>query len=94
VVLAGLRADPDASKGQVEATVEVVASATRHVIATTVTTVVGFTPLLCAGGGFWPPMVISIAGGVTGSTLLALYFVPSLHQVVAKIRHAENRKNA
>ena len=51
----------------------------RHVLATTITTVAGFMPLLVAGGGFWPPLAIAIAGGVFGATLLALYFVPAAY---------------
>ena len=34
------------------------------------------------GGGFWPPLAITIAGGVGGATVLALYFVPSLYLVL------------
>ncbi|MGF1491376.1 MAG: efflux RND transporter permease subunit [Microcoleaceae cyanobacterium] len=76
VVLAALQEDPEASLGNRRAAREVVIRATRHVIATTLTTMVGFVPLLLGGGGFWPPLAVAIAGGVGGATLLALYFVP------------------
>lgn len=82
VVLAAVREDERASAGDVRAIREVVVHSTRHVLATTVTTIAGFLPLLIAGGGFWPPLVIAIAGGVAGSTLLALYFVPAAFLVV------------
>ncbi|MBT9311497.1 efflux RND transporter permease subunit [Leptothoe kymatousa] len=79
VVLAALRDDPLARKGDPAATRHVVVKATRHVVATTVTTIIGFTPLLLDSTGFWPPLAISIAGGLSGATLLALYFIPSAH---------------
>jgi len=80
VVLASIRANPFAVKGDVEATVDEVMHATRHVVATTLTTMAGFTPLILDGGAFWPPMAVAIAGGVSGATLLALVLVPSLHR--------------
>lgn len=82
VVLAAIRDDEDAKTGDRAAVRRVVARSTRHVIATTITTMAGFMPLLLAGGGFWPPLAISIAGGVAGATILALYFVPSAYLLV------------
>jgi multidrug efflux pump subunit AcrB len=79
VVLAAIRANPLASEGNITQLVDVVSSSTRHIIVTTVTTIVGFTPLIITGGEFWPPLAITISGGVAGATFLALYFVPSLH---------------
>ena len=52
----------------------------RNVLATSLTTIAGFTPLVLAGGGFWPPLAIAIAGGVGGATLLALTFVPGTYR--------------
>ncbi|PQO28543.1 AcrB/AcrD/AcrF family protein [Bremerella cremea] len=83
VVLAALREDDKAREGDPLAVREVVMKGTRHVVATTATTVVGFLPLVLAGGGFWPPLAISIAGGVVGATMLALTFVPTVHMVFA-----------
>ena len=77
VVLTALNADPQAAQGDAEAILHVTLHETRHVLATTFTTIGGFLPLILAGGGFWPPMAIAIAGGVVGCTLLALFFVPS-----------------
>ncbi|MEM9009061.1 MAG: efflux RND transporter permease subunit, partial [Cyanobacteria bacterium P01_F01_bin.86] len=86
VVLAALREDPLARKGDAAATRQVVLKATRHVVATTVTTIVGFTPLLMDSTGFWPPLAIAIAGGLGGATLLALYFIPSAHLLLHRPR--------
>ncbi len=79
VVLAALREDPQARLGDVKATIHVVRKATRHVIATTVTTIIGFVPLMLDTTGFWPPLAIAIAGGLGGATLLALYFIPAAY---------------
>lgn len=82
VVLAALREDPAARQGDVVAVREVVLHATRHVVATSLTTMAGFAPLVMAGGGFWPPLAVAIAGGVGGATLLALYVVPAAYILV------------
>jgi multidrug efflux pump subunit AcrB len=58
----------------------VVSGCTRHILATTLTTVVGFSPLIINGGAFWPPLAITIAGGVAGATILALYFAPTMYR--------------
>ncbi|MEO1620209.1 MAG: efflux RND transporter permease subunit, partial [Cyanobacteria bacterium J06632_3] len=79
VVIAALREDSLARIGDVKATVQVVLKATRHVAATTVTTIIGFVPLMLDSTGFWPPLAIAIAGGLGGATLLALYFIPAAH---------------
>lgn len=89
-VLAALQADDRVLAGDVEATVDVVFRSTRHVLATTVTTVAGFLPLLIAGGGFWPPLAISIAGGVLGASVLALFFVPAAYRLLM-VRRAHAR---
>ncbi len=82
VVLAALREDARARTGDVDAIVDVVARSSRHVLATTFTTIAGFLPLILGGGGFWPPMAITIAGGVGGATLLALIFAPSAYTLM------------
>ena len=79
VVLAAIREDDRARDGDRDAMKRVVARSTRHVLATTLTTIAGFIPLLVGGGGFWPPLAITIAGGVGGATILALYFAPALY---------------
>ena len=86
VVLAGLMACPRARRGDIAATIDVVMHSTRHILATTLTTIAGFAPLLWSGGGFWPPLAIAIAGGVGGATLLALYFIPAVYLLTTKFR--------
>ena len=79
VVLAAIRDDELARSGSPKAIADVVLRSTRHVLATTLTTIAGFIPLLMAGGGFWPPLATAIAGGVSGATVLALFFGPSCY---------------
>ena len=86
VVLAALKADPATRQGNYKAAIEIVVHATRHVIATTLTTTIGFVPLLLDGGGFWPPLAVIISGGIGGATLLALYFVPSAYLLLVRRR--------
>ncbi len=79
VVLAAIRGDDEARAGNRDAIRRVVRGSTRHVVATTFTTIAGFLPLLLGGGGFWPPLAVTIAGGVSGATLLALCFSPAAY---------------
>lgn len=82
VVLAAIREDELARAGDADALASVVLRSTRHVLATTLTTIAGFIPLLLAGGGFWPPLATAIAGGVSGATILALFFGPSCYALL------------
>ena len=68
---------PLASQGDPLAVRKVVVHSTRHVLATSMTTVAGFMPLILGGGGFWPPLATAISGGVIGATLLALVLIPA-----------------
>jgi multidrug efflux pump subunit AcrB len=77
MVLTELRHDPGAAAGDPAAVRDVVVRSTRHVLSTSITTIVGFVPLVVAGGEFWPPLSIVIAAGVGGATLLALYLAPA-----------------
>ena len=53
---------------------------TRHILSTTLTTIGGFLPLLLfVGGDFWPSLSIVLAGGVGGSMILALLFIPAVY---------------
>ncbi len=83
VVLAAILEDPEASIGNRRAIRQVVMGSTRHVVATTLTTMIGFVPLLVQGGSFWPPLAVAVAGGVGGSTLVALYLVPCCYLLLA-----------
>jgi multidrug efflux pump len=93
VVLAAIRKHPEARAGVPAAVCDVVVKATRHVLSTTLTTVTGFTPLLIAGGAFWPPLAVSIAGGVIGATLLALVLAPSAY-ILLMCPRCEFERNA
>ena len=87
VVLAAIRNDPQARKGNRRAMVKMIIRSTRHVLTTTITTVMGFIPLFLDGGEFWPPLAICIAGGVSGATLLALFFVPCAYLLLIERNH-------
>ena len=93
IVLSALNEHPQAREGDRTAVENVVVKATRHVVTTTVTTIAGFIPLLINGGPFWRPLAIAITGGISGSSLLALYFVPAIYLMIkrrnktAKDRH-------
>lgn len=90
VVLDALANHPGAKTGNRKAIQEVVLHSTRHVLTTTLTTAIGFVPLLLSGGEFWPPLAVAIAGGVIGATLLALYFIPSAYCLL-KARSTKKR---
>ncbi|MGK7957592.1 MAG: efflux RND transporter permease subunit [Crocosphaera sp.] len=79
VVLAAIKEDTKAKQGDPQAIGEVVLHSTRHVLTTTLTTMIGFAPLLLDGGQFWPPLAVVLTGGIAGATLLALYFVPCVY---------------
>ncbi len=89
VVLAAIRADEDACRGDLDALQRVVMRSTRHVLSTTLTTTAGFLPLLLFGGPFWAPLAISIAGGVSGCTLLALYYIPAAYVLLTRKQRAQ-----
>ena len=77
VIIAELKGDKLAVQGDSSAIIKGVQSCTRHITSTTITTVGGFLPLILAGGGFWPPFAIAIAGGTVLTTLLSFLFVPA-----------------
>lgn len=84
IVLSALKADPHAREADDGAILDVVVGATRHIIATTLTTIGGFLPLILWGGIFWPPLAIAVAGGMIGATLLALFFVPPMFTIIVR----------
>ncbi|MGS0728710.1 efflux RND transporter permease subunit, partial [Shewanella sp. 0m-11] len=77
VILAELEEVPATRNGDTHLIVELVSSCGRHIGSTTITTIGGFLPLIIAGGGFWPPFAIAIAGGTLLTTLLSLVWVPT-----------------
>ena len=82
VILAELEDMPDKRVASIDAIVTVVSSCGRHIGSTTITTIGGFLPLIIAGGGFWPPFAIAIAGGTALTTLLSLVWVPTMYQLL------------
>ena len=91
VVLSAISNHPIAKTGNPKAIQKVVLHSTRHVLTTTLTTAIGFVPLLLSGGEFWPPLAVAIAGGVVGATLLALYFVPAAYYLI-KLRFGKKNR--
>ncbi len=81
VVLTAIHDDELSSRGNISAMVDVIVRSTRHVLSTTLTTTAGFIPLVLSGGGFWPPLAVTISGGVLGATLLALTYIPCVYVI-------------
>lgn len=77
VIQSELRGMKDARAGNADAVVEGVMKTGRHIVSTTITTVGGFTPLILAGGAFWPPFAVAIAGGAFLSMIVSFYFAPA-----------------
>ena len=90
VVLASIREPQVQTIDSVRASV---VDNTRHILSTTFTTIVGFTPLFLFGGDFWSPVAIAISGGVAGATILALIFVPSVYVLLFRLRTPEAYDN-
>lgn len=77
VIIAEFKLNPKAANGESEAIISSVQACTRHITSTTITTVGGFLPLILAGGGFWPPFAVAVAGGTVLTTVLSFIFVPA-----------------
>ena len=58
----------------------------RHILSTTITTVGGFMPLILAGGEFWPPFAVAIAGGAGLSMIVSFYFAPAAFLTLTRMR--------
>lgn len=69
--------------------VDTVMEVTRHVLATTATTLAGFLPLMLDGGDFWPPLAVCIGGGVLGASLIALTLVPCAMKLIYLKKHVD-----
>jgi multidrug efflux pump subunit AcrB len=82
IIMTALQDDEAASAGDPDAMAEVVMASSRHIVSTTITTVGGFLPLILAGGGFWPPFAMAVAGGVALSTVVSFYFTPPAFRLV------------
>ena len=92
IILTALQKNVAAAQGSRAAIVETVAAQSRHIVSTTITTFGGFLPLILAGGGFWPPFAMAIAGGVLLSTVVSFYFVPPAFALLNKPRAVEAEK--
>ncbi|AFV00602.1 efflux RND transporter permease subunit [Simiduia agarivorans] len=93
VILAELKSDANAVRGDEADIVAGVMRCSRHIVSTTITTVGGFLPLILAGGGFWPPFAIAIAGGTVLTTLLSFLFVPAAFILFARYRAFEQAQS-
>ena len=83
VVLASLQeGEAGDTRLDLDQIVDTTVRCTRHVLATTLTTIAGFAPLIISGGKFWPPLAVSIAGGVSGATVLAILLVPAMYRIL------------
>ncbi len=82
IILTGLKDNPDAAAGNTAAIADVVTSSGRHITSTTITTFGGFLPLILAGGGFWPPFAVAIAGGVMLSAAVSFFFTPAAFTLI------------
>ncbi|MEL6336077.1 MAG: efflux RND transporter permease subunit, partial [Pseudomonadota bacterium] len=83
IILTALQESPQAAAGDRGAMRDVVLGSSRHIVSTTITTFGGFLPLILAGGGFWPPFAMAIAGGVLLSAIVSFYFVPPAFRLLA-----------
>ena len=92
VIIAAIKDDPVARSGDPVAMREVIIRDTsRHILSTTVTTVGGFFPLIMAGGSFWPPFAVAIAGGTALTTIVSFYFTPAAYRLLMGWRQAADR---
>ena len=86
IIMTALQEEPKALQGDIETIRNVVVGSSRHIVSTTITTFGGFLPLILAGGGFWPPFAMAIAGGVLLSTVVSFYFTPPAFLLVTRPR--------
>ncbi len=87
IIMTGLQQNTKAANGDHAAMVEVLMGSSRHIISTTVTTFGGFLPLILAGGGFWPPFAMAVAGGVLLATVISFYFTPPAFSLIYAARN-------
>lgn len=86
IIIATLKAIPEAVAGDRLAVRDGVLETARHITSTTLTTFAGFLPLILAEGGFWPPFATAIAGGVALSTVVSFFFVPQVFLLLTRRR--------
>ncbi|MBO6638914.1 MAG: efflux RND transporter permease subunit [Roseitalea sp.] len=54
----------------------------RPILLTSLTTVLGLTPMAMAGGALWEPMATLMIGGLGIASILALFYVPALYRIL------------
>ncbi|MEM6747907.1 MAG: efflux RND transporter permease subunit [Pseudomonadota bacterium] len=86
IIIATLKAIPEAVAGDRLAVRDGVLETSRHITSTTLTTFAGFLPLILAEGDFWPPFATAIAGGVVLSTIVSFFFVPQCFLLLTRHR--------
>ncbi len=86
IIIATLKANPEAVAGDKLAVRDGVMETSRHITSTTLTTFAGFLPLILSEGGFWPPFATAIAGGVVLSTVVSFFFVPQCFLLLTRQR--------
>ena len=84
VVLSHIKESNANSPINKEDLVEVIIRSTRHVITTSATTIGGFMPLLITSI-FFKPLAWAMAGGVIGSAILALFYIPACYALSKKL---------
>lgn len=84
VVLSHIKEENANSPINKESLVEVVIRSTRHVITTSATTIGGFLPLLLTSI-FFQPLAWAMAGGVIGSAIIALFYIPACYAISKKL---------
>ena len=83
--------------GVFEAVIKAGRSRLRPVLMTSFTTILGMLPLALgtgSGSEIWQPMGIAVIGGLTVSTILTLFIVPSLYSVLVNRRQRKEREKA
>jgi multidrug efflux pump subunit AcrB len=84
VVLSHIKEENANSPINKESLVEVAIRSTRHVITTSATTIGGFLPLLLTSI-FFQPLAWAMAGGVIGSAIIALFYIPACYAISKKL---------
>ncbi|WP_294427528.1 efflux RND transporter permease subunit [uncultured Treponema sp.] len=78
-----------------EACLEAGASRLRPVLMTTLTTILGMIPMCFAtsgSAGMVQPIGVAVAGGLTSSTFITLFFIPVLYSLMMKERKQNKSK--
>ncbi len=80
-----------------EACLEAGASRLRPVLMTTLTTILGMIPMCFStsgSAGMVQPIGVAVAGGLTSSTFITLFFIPVLYSLIMKEKKHEKSKIA